>query len=102
MRKKSSKKQGATNPDSMPMEPMQSASSSRLKPAASDTGGLASAESSTNVKSAKPTITPEQWNDAVQKKAFELFEQRGYMQGNDLGDWFDAEKIVKQSMQSTH
>jgi len=33
----------------------------------------------------------------IQKKAFELFEKRGYAHGNDLSDWLEAEKIVKGS-----
>jgi hypothetical protein len=90
MRIKPAKKQMDTNRSSMP------------KPAANTTGSLAAASGSMNNTSARPTMTPEQWNEAVQKKAYELFEQRGYTQGNDLDDWFEAEKLVKQSMRSAH
>jgi len=31
----------------------------------------------------------------IARKAYELFERRGYSHGNDLGDWFEAERIVK-------
>ncbi|MBU1087297.1 MAG: DUF2934 domain-containing protein [Candidatus Omnitrophica bacterium] len=31
----------------------------------------------------------------IEKKAFELFEKRGYSQGNDLDDWFKAEQLVQ-------
>ncbi len=30
----------------------------------------------------------------VEKKAYELYEQRGYTNGNDLQDWLAAEQIV--------
>ncbi|HBO97197.1 MAG TPA: hypothetical protein DE315_01900 [Candidatus Omnitrophica bacterium] len=30
----------------------------------------------------------------VEKKAYELYEQRGYTNGNDLQDWLEAEQIV--------
>jgi len=33
--------------------------------------------------------------EKIQKKAYELFEKRGYQHGNDLSDWLEAEKIVK-------
>ncbi len=30
----------------------------------------------------------------IQKKAYELFEQRGGTHGSDLADWLEAEKIL--------
>ncbi len=30
----------------------------------------------------------------VEKKAYELYEQHGYINGNDLQDWLEAEQIV--------
>lgn len=30
----------------------------------------------------------------VERKAYELYEQRGYTNGNDLQDWLEAEQIV--------
>ncbi|MCR4336915.1 MAG: DUF2934 domain-containing protein [Candidatus Omnitrophica bacterium] len=37
-------------------------------------------------------------NSEIQKKAYELFERRGYTSGNDLADWFEAERIILSSM----
>ena len=37
----------------------------------------------------------QQFYQRVQEKAYELFERRGYSNGNDLADWFEAERIVR-------
>lgn len=34
-------------------------------------------------------------NERIQKKAYELFEQRGCCHGKDCDDWYEAEKLVK-------
>mgnify|MGYP001257694043 CR=1 FL=1 len=34
------------------------------------------------------------YNQRVQEKAYELYLQRGGVPGNELNDWFEAEKIV--------
>lgn len=34
----------------------------------------------------------------IEKKAYELFEQRGYSHGNDVNDWLEAERIVNQEL----
>ena len=31
---------------------------------------------------------------AIEKKAYQLFQKRGYTHGNDLDDWLKAEKEV--------
>ncbi|MCX6827491.1 MAG: DUF2934 domain-containing protein [candidate division Zixibacteria bacterium] len=33
----------------------------------------------------------------VEKVAYSLYERRGYTPGNDRGDWYKAEKIVKEA-----
>jgi hypothetical protein len=38
----------------------------------------------------------------VSKKAFELWQERGYRDGHDLEDWFDAEAIVKEEIHEAH
>lgn len=38
-------------------------------------------------------ITPELF-EKIQKKAYELYEKRGYSHGNDVSDWLEAERIV--------
>ncbi len=30
----------------------------------------------------------------VEKKAYDLYQKRGYRHGRDLDDWFEAEKLV--------
>jgi len=35
------------------------------------------------------------FNQKVQETAYQLFVARGYTHGNDLEDWFQAERIVK-------
>lgn len=32
--------------------------------------------------------------EKIRKKAYELYESRGKAHGNDLADWFEAERIV--------
>jgi hypothetical protein len=34
----------------------------------------------------------------IERKAYELFEKRGYGHGNDVNDWLEAEKIVNQGL----
>ena len=33
--------------------------------------------------------------ELVQRKAYELYEQRGYEHGQDLSDWFEAERLLR-------
>ncbi|HEY6639983.1 MAG TPA: DUF2934 domain-containing protein [Nitrospiraceae bacterium] len=41
---------------------------------------------------------PDGMRERISKKAFELWQERGYRDGHDLEDWFDAEVIVKESI----
>jgi len=34
----------------------------------------------------------------VQKKAYDLYEERGCQSGNDLEDWLNAERLVKEDL----
>jgi hypothetical protein len=34
----------------------------------------------------------------VQKKAYEMYEKRGCQSGNDLEDWLNAERLVKEDL----
>jgi len=34
----------------------------------------------------------------ISQKAFELWQERGYRDGHDLEDWFDAETIVMEEI----
>ncbi len=43
-------------------------------------------------------VSPDIFAQNVEKKAYELFEQRGCQGGNDWDDWFKAEAIVEEEM----
>ncbi|MFN3681503.1 MAG: DUF2934 domain-containing protein [Nitrospira sp.] len=45
-----------------------------------------------------PVELPEDLWERIAKKAYELWEQRGRQDGNDLRDWFDAETIVMEEI----
>ncbi len=36
----------------------------------------------------------------ISKKAYELYQQRGFQDGRDLDDWFEAERIVEEELSS--
>jgi len=44
------------------------------------------------------TMTKDQLNAEIKKKAQELYEKRGRRPGNDLENWLEAERIVKASL----
>jgi len=43
-------------------------------------------------------IAKDKIRDVVQKKAYELYQKRGCTPGNDLADWLEAEKLVKEEL----
>lgn len=45
-----------------------------------------------------PIELPDGMWERIAKKAYELWEQRGRQDGNDLRDWFDAEAIVMEEI----
>ena len=44
---------------------------------------------------------PEGTWERIASKAYELWEQRGRQEGNDLRDWLDAEEIVMEEIHET-
>jgi HSP20 family molecular chaperone IbpA len=42
----------------------------------------------------------EQIQQDIGRRAYEIFEQRGYTHGDDLSDWFQAEKEIVRSVHS--
>ncbi|MDD5427676.1 MAG: DUF2934 domain-containing protein [Candidatus Omnitrophica bacterium] len=46
-------------------------------------------------KSSNPTMTKEDVNKLIEKKAYELYEKRGRKAGHSIDDWLEAERIVK-------
>lgn len=49
-------------------------------------------------KAADADINSPAIRQRVEKKAYELYEQRGYANGNDLQDWLTAEQIIVQEL----
>ncbi len=43
-------------------------------------------------------LAPEQIQDAIRLKAYELYMQRGCQNGNDFQDWLAAEQLVLQAL----
>ena len=41
---------------------------------------------------------PDGMRERISKKAFELWQDRGYRDGHDLEDWLDAEAIVMEEI----
>lgn len=41
---------------------------------------------------------PDAMRERISKKAFELWQERGYRDGYDLEDWLDAEAIVMEAI----
>ena len=41
---------------------------------------------------------PDGMRSRIMKKAFELWQERGYRDGHDLEDWLDAEAIVMEEI----
>jgi hypothetical protein len=55
------------------------------------------AKSSSRAKkttSRRKKVSWEEWNTLIARKAYEMFEKRGYSHGNDQADWYEAEKMV--------
>ena len=44
------------------------------------------------------TMTKDQLNAEIKKKAQELYEKSGRKSGHDLDNWLEAERIVKASL----
>ena len=46
-------------------------------------------------RSSNPSMSTEDLNKLIAKKAYELFEKRGRKAGHSIDDWLEAERIVK-------
>ena len=44
------------------------------------------------------SIPQNQLTDMIRKKAYELYEKRGKKSGQDMNNWLEAERIVKQKI----
>ena len=54
--------------------------------------------SSSRGASARPIELPEGIWEQISRKAYELWEERGRKEGNDLRDWLDAEEAVMEAV----
>jgi Protein of unknown function (DUF2934) len=43
----------------------------------------------------RETLTPEERHEQISRRAYELYEQRGRHDGNDLRDWLQAEAEIE-------
>ncbi len=57
-----------------------------------------SSELSNPIQKESSPFVNEQIQEKVKEKAYSLFEKRGYSHGQDLNDWFQAEKIVSEEL----
>ncbi len=46
-------------------------------------------------RSSNPTMSKDDLNALIAKKAYELYEKRGRKAGHSTDDWLEAERIVK-------
>ena len=44
------------------------------------------------------SIPQDQLTDMIRKKAYELYEKRGKKQGQDMNNWLEAERMIKQKV----
>ncbi len=67
----------------------------QTKRVAKSKGGLTSSKSRKGSKSSAVKESPD-LRRIIEEKAYELFEKRGRIHGNDWEDWFVAERLVKE------
>jgi hypothetical protein len=48
-----------------------------------------------------PNTASESKDDAIARRAFELYSARGYRDGHDIDDWLNAEREVRAETSST-
>jgi hypothetical protein len=51
-----------------------------------------------NKKRGSALLFGESITDKIRRRAQELYEKRGRVPGNDLGDWFEAERQIKEEL----
>ena len=49
----------------------------------------------TTLRNSQKSRTSDALKKEIQKKAYELYEQRGCIDGYDLEDWLEAERFVR-------
>ena len=51
-----------------------------------------------NEKVFQNPLSQEKMLEAIRNVAYELYEKRGRTRGNELSDWFEAERLVKKNL----
>jgi hypothetical protein len=52
-----------------------------------------------STKVSQSSLSQEQLTEKIRKAAYELYEKRGRTPGNELVDWFEAERQIKKELQ---
>ena len=52
-----------------------------------------------NTDNSGTSIPQDQLTDMIRKKAYELYEKRGKKSGQDMNNWLEAERLIKQKIQ---
>ncbi|MFH1847048.1 MAG: DUF2934 domain-containing protein [Candidatus Omnitrophota bacterium] len=55
------------------------------------------AASSSSKGKTSERMSSAEWGSLIAKKAYDIFENRGYAHGNDQKDWYEAEKAIMKS-----
>ena len=51
-----------------------------------------------SISNLSTSIPQDQLTDMIRKKAYELYEKRGKKSGQDMNNWLEAERIIKQKV----
>lgn len=51
--------------------------------------------SKSNAPSTKADANKKSSQEEIEKRAYELYEKKGCQSGNELGDWLEAERLIK-------
>jgi len=57
-------------------------------------------KTSKTASSTDPTLDPPSLHQKIAECAYELFRKRGQVQGHDLDDWLEAERMVLAKVKS--
>ena len=52
-----------------------------------------------STKVSQNSLSQEQLTEKIRRVAYELYEKRGRTPGNELDDWFEAERLIKKEFQ---
>ena len=52
-----------------------------------------------SINNSSTSIPQDQLTDMIRKKAYELYEKRGKKSGQDMANWLEAERLIKQKTQ---